>query len=213
MKYFFAILLVFIYLVYKGRKIEKAKLKDGKLVNDIKSKRKHQKIEGNFNKFGAARKMTQILESLYIVSTTKNPDTFESRFALIYDFFDDLKTDYAPFKHLKMVKNALKSYKSNYHDRDISNSHRDVISYLKIEDLQKLQAKYTLDCFKRFVAQKQKEMSNLKRADAIEKRRVAIIDSGYSLKYMFKTYSLPNNGELEAIENIRAKFLKKNFDN
>ncbi len=39
-----------------------------------------------------------------------------------------------------------------------------------------------------------------------ENRKENLIKIGYSAKYMFKTYELPDNGQLEAIEKIREQF-------
>lgn len=214
----FLFLALFVYSYRKGKKKhEKEQLAlrtkswDIPTTSGKKDPTRYKRPKGSISELQTIGPAVQLLESLEIVSETKNFETLESRFQLIYELVEKLSFHTSRSTYLKLVKRAIDNYQQNYYDRTVTELQKEVLTELDLATVKLIHAEALQLCFERFVEKKAKEMNKLKTAVAIEKRREDIIRVGYSVKYMFKTYQLPDNGNIEAIENLRKQyFVNKN---
>ncbi len=149
----------------------------------------------------------QLLESLEIMATTKNLDTLQGRMDFVLDFYSSLIT-LASFKQrfFNEAQVAIDTYKERYYDKVLKVAQVSLLITPSMDDLKAYFANCIVICYGEFVKVQAEEMSRLKRQSAIEKRKENIIDIGYSAKYLFSSYDLPNNGHQEAIEKLREQF-------
>jgi len=93
-----------------------------------------------------------------------------------------------------------------YYDRILTENQVNLLLYPDWENLRLFCSNCIVSCYARYVEQQTIEMNKLKTDTGKERRREDMIKKGYSAKYMFKTYELPDVGHLDAIENIREQF-------
>jgi len=151
-------------------------------------------------------KAIQLLESIYIVETTKNLDTLSGRI----DFINGMYGYFIPASKMKSYQGHMASvideYKAMYYDRMLTENQVNLLLYPNIENIHLFYSDCIVSCYIRYVEQQTIEMNKLKTEAGKERRREDMIKKGYSAKYMFKTYELPDAGHLDAIENIREQF-------
>lgn len=161
-----------------------------------------------FTKSNIIRTIIQVLETTEIVTTTQNLDILDGRFKLLYKWYDYLNMYNHEDRYKSYVYEGVEKYKTMYYDRIITDVQVEILLYAGEDNLKELHSKAIYECFARYVENQKQQMSQLVRESAIEKRKDKIVLLGYEAKYMFKTYQLPDNGQLEAIENIRKEFFK-----
>jgi len=101
---------------------------------------------------------------------------------------------------------AVDNYKAMYYDRILTENQVSLLLFPNLENMRLFYSDCIVHCYERYVEQQVHEMKQLKTNAAKEKRKDDIIKNGYSAKYMFKTYNLPDVGHLDSIENIRKQF-------
>lgn len=149
----------------------------------------------------------QLLESLYIVETTKNIETLRSRIDFLLTTYSSLVV-LAVFKHkyVAEAEKAMNTYQLRYPDRNITKSQAALLLAPNLDELKNHISGCIVLSYAAFVKSELLQLEKLTRQSAIEKRKESIIRSGYDMKYLFKTFELPDNKHLDAIEEIRKQF-------
>lgn len=160
----------------------------------------------SFYKMQVKAKSKQMLESLEIISTTSMIDTLKGRIEFINSIYPDMIKASSLARYKADVQEGIELYKNMYYDRVLKDFELQLVLYPNLDDMKEFFAHSIASCYTRYVEKQKVEMSKLVRPSAIEKRREGLIRCGYDAKYMFKTYELPDNGNIDAIEQVRQQF-------
>jgi|GEM_PF-3509464 len=158
----------------------------------------------DFNKIRAFQ-AKQLLESIYILETTKTLDTLSGRI----DFISKIYANFIPASKLtiyqSLVEEAIDTYKVMYYDRITTENQVSLLLYPNIDKMRWFCSDCIVNCYERYVEYQITKMNELKTNTARVKRREDMIAKGNFARDMFNTYSLPDIGHLDSIENIRKR--------
>ncbi|MBP7555986.1 MAG: hypothetical protein KA821_06965 [Chitinophagaceae bacterium] len=118
----------------------------------------------------------QVLETVYIITTTKNFDTLKSRYELLLERISTLRDAEDDRLYSGNVNASIETYKSMYYDRPLQGIQLSAISKPNNFDVQSFYCEALLSCIKRFVEEQKNEISELKSENAKIKRRTKVID-------------------------------------
>ena len=148
----------------------------------------------------------QFLESINIIQTTKNLDTLRSRISFIDEtLYPNIISNARNNRYKIDIQKSIDDYKTLYYDKTLNEIQTNLLVNPNNTELKKLYADSIVQCYIRYVDNQKEEISKLIRESAIEKRKEFIIQVGYNAKYMFKTFELTDDGQLEIIETIRKQ--------
>ena len=148
----------------------------------------------------------QFLESINIIQTTKNLDTLRSRISFIDEtLYPNIISNARNNRYKIDIQKSIDDYKTLYYDKTLNEIQTNLLVNPNTTELKKLYADSIVQCYIRYVDNQKEEISKLIRESAIEKRKEFIIQVGYNAKYMFKTFELTDDGQLEIIETIRKQ--------
>ena len=148
----------------------------------------------------------QFLESINIIQTTKNLDTLRSRISFIDEtLYPNIISNAGNNRYKIDIQKSIDDYKTLYYDKTLNEIQTNLLVNPNNTELKKLYADSIVQCYIRYVDNQKEEISKLIRESAIEKRKEFIIQVGYNAKYMFKTFELTDDGQLEIIETIRKQ--------
>jgi len=156
-------------------------------------------------------KSKQLLESLEIIDTTTRIDTLSSRIEFVNTIYPDLIKASRYGRYIAEIQKGIDMYKTMYYDRMIKDEQAQLLLFPSHEDMKHYFSTCIARCYERYVDRQKTELIKLVRTSAIEKRREDLIRQGYNAKYLFKTYDLPDNGNMDAIEQLRQQFFHKTF--
>jgi hypothetical protein len=123
----------------------------------------------------------QLLETVYLLDTTTNLKTFDSRYLLATHLCKKLsQISKSPF-YKDCVEVAIIRYKDLYYDRLISTHQSDVINDLTLLSSKEMYKKARVDCFSRYADKIGIEIKALKTKDAKESRINSIKEEGQLL--------------------------------
>ncbi|UOH78747.1 hypothetical protein MT996_04560 [Ornithobacterium rhinotracheale] len=149
----------------------------------------------------------QLLESLNVIDETKNIDTLFGRIEFINKFYFKFIASKNEPQYLRYIQNAIDQYKSLYYNKIIKNYELSLVVKPSQMNLEIFFGDAIYRCYLRFVEKQKEDISRLKTQKAIEKRIDNIIKTGYSAKYMFKTFNIFDyNNNLDKIERVRKQF-------
>lgn len=151
----------------------------------------------------------QLLESLHIIETTKSIETLSSRIDFLLEIYSSLVV-LAMFKqrYVTEAEKAMNTYKTRYPDRIITQPQAALLLTPNLDQLKNHISSCVVLSYGAFVKSELFHIEKLTRESAIHNRKESIIRTGYDMKYLFKTYELPNDKHLDAIEEIRKQFYK-----
>lgn len=152
----------------------------------------------------------QLLESVEIITNTKNLDTLKGRIEFINSIYPSLLSYSSLHRYIMDAQKAIDRYKSIYYDRILTSVQSILLLKPNMDMLKQLYSDCILTCYTRYVDQQREEMERLKTNAAKERRREDIIKKGYIAKYMFKEFDLMDNGYLQKIEDIRKMYYSYN---
>jgi hypothetical protein len=118
----------------------------------------------------------QVLETVHIISTTKNLDTIKSRYELLLERIATLRTAESNRLYSTDINTSIETYKSMYHDRPLQDIELSAILKPNNFDVQSFYCEALVNCIKRFVEEQTNEISGLKSENAKIKRRAKVID-------------------------------------
>ena len=149
----------------------------------------------------------QLLESIHIIESTKDIETLRSRIDFLLKTYSSLVV-LAVFKHkyVAEAEKAMNTYKVRYSERIITESQAALLLTPDLVALKNHISNCIVLSYAAHVKSELSQMEKLTRQSAIDKRKESLIKVGYSAKYLFKTFDLPDNKHLDAIEEIRKQF-------
>lgn len=118
----------------------------------------------------------QALESICIMDTTKNFDTLKGRSEFVKEKLDFLKLASHNKRYITDVQAGLDQYKTMYYDK--VPTEQQIAALLKPNDFDfaEFHCQCILKSFQKFYDEQTKQISSLKKADAIKNRRDKIMD-------------------------------------
>lgn len=199
-KLFMALVTVLLGLIfYKGIIASVEKKYGNKGVNT----KVHQNTLPDFHEREIEGKGFQFLESIEVITNTKNLDTLKGRMEFINKIYPSLLSYSSLHRYAMDVQKSIDRYKTIYYDRILTSVQAVLLLKPNMDMLKQLYSDCILTCYTRYVNHQSEEISKLKTNAAKERRREDIINKGYIAKYMFKEFDLPDNGYLQKIEDIR----------
>lgn len=189
------------------------KAKKKKEVTTIEQKTNTTKFENNihkqelFDEMSIRGKGLQLLESIDIIGSTKSIDTLRGRIYFIksiYDYFIKAK-DLNHFR--RAVQFSIDKYKSMYYDKILTDYQVMLLINPNINDLDHFLGNAIYNSFFEYDKEQQEHINKLKQPSAIKKRQENIVKVGYSAKYIFKEFEIPDYyNNLDKIEKIRKQY-------
>lgn len=149
----------------------------------------------------------QLLESLYIIQTTKNLDILQSRIEFINQIYKTfiINAEY-PERYRIDTYRAIDEYKVRYYDRTPT---EEQLFCIVSPDFDKLNFFYSIsiaDCCERYVNFQNEQLKLLKRQSAIDNRIKDIIDKGMLALSLYSMFDIPEHENRKRIEDIINQF-------
>lgn len=118
----------------------------------------------------------QVLETVFIITTTKNFDTIKSRYELLLERIDTLRNAESNRLYPTDINTSIETYKSMYYDRPLQDI--ELLAVLKPINfnVQSFYCEALVSCIKIFVEEQKNEISAMKSESAKTKRRAKVID-------------------------------------
>lgn len=152
----------------------------------------------------------QLLESIYIISTTRNVDTLSGRIAYILEFYPSfVALSMFPNQYMKEAQKARSKYEKLYPNRPEKNNQLFLLLTPDVDNMGEYIASCIVISYSEFIKSEMEHVEKLKRNSAINKRIENIIKVGDDFKSLFETHNLPDTGQLEAIDKMKELFNKK----
>jgi hypothetical protein len=168
-----------------------------------------KEVDLNFDLKTNYAKKVQFLESIQLMNKTASLDTLEGRYNFALLILPYLLISSKGKRYLSDCQEAIDDFKTSYYDTILWDYEIDLLINPNLENLNSFFSNAIFSCFQKYEAKQEVQLLLLKRHSAIEKRRENIIKMGYAAKYLFKTYHLPDNGNIERVEQIRKKYYLK----
>lgn len=118
----------------------------------------------------------QVLETVHIISTTKNFDTIKGRFELLIERLDTLRKAESNRQYSTDINTSVLTYKSMYNDRPLQDFELSAILKPNNFNADTFYCEALVSCMKKFVEEQLNEITGLKSENAKIKRRVKIIE-------------------------------------
>lgn len=118
----------------------------------------------------------QVMETVYIISTSKNIETIKSRHDFLLTIIDTLKQGQNNPQYSASIQMAIEYYTSLYHDRAPQDYQLSILSNPNDFDLGDFYCKALINAMKRFCEKQEAEISALKKENAKTKRKAKNIE-------------------------------------
>jgi hypothetical protein len=131
----------------------------------------------NFFAMDIRRAGIQVMETVYIIGTSKNIETIKSRHDFLLTIIDTLKQGQNNPQYSVYIQAAIDYYKSSYYDRPPKDYQLTILSNPSDFDLNDFYCKALLNAMKRFCGEQENEINALKRENAKAKRKAKVIET------------------------------------
>jgi hypothetical protein len=148
------------------------------------------------------RQGLQILESIHILSTTKNIDTLKGRFEFILGLYDHFIQASHHKRFVSDVQVSIDQYKTTYYERIPDDYELNLLLKPDKENLKQFYARCVMHCFTKFQEEQEKQIESLKRRDAIERRINKVIQVADEAQKELLQHEIQNGSNNEYIEEI-----------
>jgi hypothetical protein len=158
------------------------------------------------------RQGVQILESLHILSTTKNIDTLKGRFEFILQLYDHFIQASHNKRFISDVQVSIDQYKTTYYERIPDDYKLNLLLKPDKENLKQFYARCVMHCFTKFREEQEKQIESLKRRDAKERRInkvIQVADEAQKELLQHEIQHESNNEYIEEISKIREAFRER----
>ena len=146
----------------------------------------------------------QVLETVYIIATTKNFDTLKSRYELLVERIATLRNAESNRLYSVDVNTSIETYKSMYYDRPLQDIQLSTLLKPNGFDVQSFYCEALVNCIKRFVEEQTNEISGLKSENAKTKRRAKVIDKIHLSKDELQSKCASVSSCLTALNSLEA---------
>jgi len=171
-----------------------------------KQQQREQDIKNfNYKPFQIKRQGIQLLESLNIMHTTKNIDTLKGRFEFVKNMYDDfIKASYKK-RYITDIQFAIDEYKTMYYDKIISDFELKLLVNPNDEDLTDFYSECLYNCFNLFIKEQEYQIANLKRENAVQRRKEKIVNVANEIIEEFDKKGSDKKRYKEYIREIQSK--------
>jgi hypothetical protein len=139
---------------------------------------------------GIQTSIHQVLETIFILRTTKNFETLKSRYAFLLERMKDLEQANLNSQYASDVRSAIENYQSIYPARSLEEKETVAVLQPNNFDVDKFYVEALDNCIKRYAEEQIGEIGNLKSENARAKRRLKIIEKLNGVKEDFRNSSL-----------------------
>lgn len=118
----------------------------------------------------------QVLETAYIIGTSKNIDTIKSRYLFLVDKLEVLKKGQINSQYITYSQSSLESYKRAYFDKVVQDYQHALLYNPNEFNLTEFYCNSLGNAMKRYCLDEIEEISSMKRESAKVKRKAKAID-------------------------------------
>ncbi len=155
--------------------------------------------------FNIKNKGVQLLESLYVLYTTKNMDTLKGRFDFIDHMYSSFVEASCDRRYISDVQESIDIYKSMYYDRVLYDFQVQLISVPSRSLLQEYYIGCVYNCFCRFLEEQETQIAALKRDSAKQNRIKRIVDIADEAILEIDSYAVNKQQSQSYIDDITTK--------
>ena len=151
----------------------------------------------------------QVLESSYIIATSKNLDTIMSRYDYLLQRIACLKQGQNNPQYSSCVQLTTEHYKTMYYDRSLQDYQLAVLSNPNSFDLNKFYCNSLVNTMKRFCGKQAEEINGMKKESAKAKRTAKVLETIKTTKNELQTKCSTASSystALAEIEKLESKF-------
>ena len=130
----------------------------------------------NFFAMDIRRAGIQVMETVYIIGTSKNIETIKSRHDFLLTIIDTLKQGQNNPQYSVYIQAAIDYYKSSYYDRPPQEYQLAILSNPSDFDLNDFYCKALVNAMKRFCGEQEDKINALKKENAKAKRKAKVIE-------------------------------------
>ena len=141
----------------------------------------------NFFEMQIQSASTQVLETVYIISTSKNIDTIKSRYEFLLQRISDLRQNQSNPTYSEFVRLAIEYYKVMYKIETLNEYQFAILSDPNGFDLNNFYCTSLGNAMKRFCSEQTDEISAMKRETAKAKRSLKVLELIKSTKDELQT--------------------------
>lgn len=210
----FIVIILAIVLIVRYNKKKKAKRNN--LTNTTPRSDAAKKIKKNpteqtfdYDEANLYRVMFQTLESLEILRTTRNIETFISRYKFLRGGADHLGV-YEELESLSkqmncsgMASEVVTKWQELYYDKELPDTHKELLLAPSLPSFRHVATLYMVECYNRFTKTMEAEADKLKREDAKQRRWNKIVEMGDVVLRFLDTTDLEPFNLREVIEKNR----------
>jgi hypothetical protein len=151
----------------------------------------------------------QVLESSYIIGTSKNIETIKSRQDFLLQRLQSLKQGQSNSQYSTCVGLTTEHYKTMYYDRPLQDYQLEIISNPNGFDINNFYCNSLVNAMKRFCAEQLKEINAMKKENAKAKRAAKVLATIGITKTELQTKCSTSAGyptALTELENLETTF-------
>lgn len=124
----------------------------------------------------------QVLESSYIIATSKNMETIKSRFDFLSKRIESLKLAQNNSQYLTSIQLPTENYQALYHDRPIQEYQYMILTNPQGFELIDFYCRSLLNGMKRFCEEQRQEINEMKKNAAKIKRTLKVLETISTIK-------------------------------
>jgi hypothetical protein len=147
----------------------------------------------------------QLLESIYIMETTKNIDTLEGRLNFINQVYDNFILASEKPTYRNHIQEVISIYKTMYYDRFLTERQAFLLLNPNEEYMRYFCSDCIVDCFFKYKEHQISEIKKLKTDSAKVRRKNDIKNNGNIAISIIQRYKLPDVGHIQKIEIEQSK--------
>jgi hypothetical protein len=151
----------------------------------------------------------QVLESSYIIATSKNIDTITSRYGFLLQRIVSLKQGQNNQQYSSCVQLAIEHYQKIYYNRPLQDYQLSILSNPNSFDLNNFYCNSLVNAMKRFCKEQIEEINGMTKKTAKEKRAAKILETIKITKNELQTKCLTASSysiALAELENLGNTF-------
>ena len=153
----------------------------------------------------------QVLESSYIIATSKNIETIKSRHDFLLQRIASLKQGQSNSQYSSCVHNMMEQYKTMYFDRPLQDCQIAIISNPNSFDLNNFYCNSLLNAMRKFCGEQQEEINGMKKETAKIKRETKVLETIRTAKNELQINFLTASSYsivMAELENLESKINK-----
>lgn len=186
------------YMIYHTSKMQANKLTEANYSAKIDISEISQ-----FDIKSLQRRGLQMLETIYLIETTKNLSTLSGNVDFIthhYSWF--MKMSGVLSRYENDIQAAVDEYLLRYYDRQITVRQKVLMFTPDNERLNEFLSLSICRCFTEYAARQADEMVNLKTEAAKQRRKADILDKADIALKLYGTFGIPEEGNVEIIKEL-----------